>query len=138
MKLKSITIENLRSFENSGFNFEGYNVIVGPNNSGKTSPLRILKMPVSSEFLNLSITPEIKFDQGKKPPVKLTVETTDLETKMILQALMYRHVEPAYRHIGMAGFGRWLGSRQRDFLFSKRGGGNFSFCQAHHMLLPLI
>ena len=94
MKLKSITIENLRSFENSGFNFEGYNVTVGPNNSGKTSPLRILKMPVSSEFLNLSITPEIKFDQGKKPPVKLTVETTDLETRMILQALMYRHVEP--------------------------------------------
>ena len=29
----------------------------------------------------------------KKSPVKLTVETTDLETKMILQALTYRHVE---------------------------------------------
>ena len=138
MKPKGTTIGNPRSFENGDFNFKEYNVTAGPNNSGKTNPLRILRMPASSEFLNLSITPEIKFDQGKKPPVKLTVETTDLETKMILQALMYRHVEPAYRHIGMAGFGRWLGSRQRDFLFSKRGGGNFSFCQAHHMLLPLI
>ena len=66
MKLKSITIENLRSFENSEFNFEEYNVIVGPNNSGKTNLLRILKTLASSEFLNLSITREIKFDQGKK------------------------------------------------------------------------
>ena len=66
MKLKSTTIENLRSLENSEFNFEEYNAIVGPNNSGKTSLLRILKMPVSSEFLNLGITQEIKLDQGKK------------------------------------------------------------------------
>ena len=29
----------------------------------------------------------------KKSPVKLTVEATDLETRMTLQALMYRHVE---------------------------------------------
>ena len=66
MKPKSTAIENLRSFENGGFNFEEYNVIVGPNNSGKTSPLRVLKTLASSEFLNLSITQEIKFDQGKK------------------------------------------------------------------------
>ena len=93
MKLKSITIENLRSFENSEFNFEEYNVIVGPNNSGKTNLLRILKMLVSNEFLNLRIMQEIKFEQRKKSLVKLTVETTDLETKMILQALMYRRIE---------------------------------------------
>ena len=66
MRLKGTTIGNLRSFENSGFNFEGCNVTVGPSNSGKTSPLRILKMPASGEFLNLGITQEIKFDQGKK------------------------------------------------------------------------
>ena len=66
MKPKGTAIENLRSFENSGFNFEGCNVTAGPNNSGKTNPLRILRMPASSEFLNLSITQEIKFDQGKK------------------------------------------------------------------------
>ena len=66
MKLKGITIENLRSFENSEFNFEEYNVIVGPNNFGKTNLLRILKTLVSSDFLNLGITQETKFDQGKK------------------------------------------------------------------------
>ena len=66
MKPKSTTIENLRSFENSGFNFEGCNVTVGPSNSGKTNLLRILKMPASGEFLNLGITQEIKLDQGKK------------------------------------------------------------------------
>ena len=66
MKLKSTAIENLRSFENSEFNFEEYNAIVGPNNSGKTNLLRILKTLVSGEFLNLGITQETKFDQRKK------------------------------------------------------------------------
>ena len=66
MKPKGTAIENPRSFENGEFNFEEHSVTVGPNNSGKTNLLRILKMPVSGEFLNLSITPEIKFDQGKK------------------------------------------------------------------------
>ena len=66
MKLKSTTIGNLRSFENGEFNFEEHNAIVGSNNSGKTNLLRILRMPVSSEFLNLGITQETKFDQGKK------------------------------------------------------------------------
>ena len=93
VKLKSITIKNLRSFENSEFSFEEYNVIVGPNNSGKTNLLRILKMLASNEFLNLRIMREIKFEQGKKSLVKLTVETTDLETKMILQALMHKNIE---------------------------------------------
>ena len=65
MKPKGTTIGNPRSFENSWFNFEGYNATAGPNNSGKTSPLRILKMPVPGDFLNLGTTQEIKFDQGK-------------------------------------------------------------------------
>ena len=66
MKPKGTAIENLRSFENGDFNFKEYNVIVGPNNSGKTNPLRILRMPASGDFLDLGITREIKFDQGKK------------------------------------------------------------------------
>ena len=66
MKLKSTAIENLRSFKNSEFNFEEYNVVAGPNNFGKTNLLRILKTLVSGEFLNLGITQETKFDQGKK------------------------------------------------------------------------
>ena len=70
MKLKSTAIENLRSFENSEFNFEEYNVMVGPNNSGKTSLLRILKALVSGEFLNLGITQETKFDRKcSRPPL---------------------------------------------------------------------
>ena len=58
MRLKSITIENLRSFENSEFSFKEYNVIVGSNNSGKTNLLRILRMLTSGELLSLGITQE--------------------------------------------------------------------------------
>ena len=93
MRLKSITIENLRSFENSEFNFKEYNVIVGSNNSGKTNLLRILRMLTSDELLSLGITQEMKFKQGKKSQVKLVIETTDSETKMILQVLMDRFIE---------------------------------------------
>ena len=66
MKPKGTAIENLRSFENGDFNFKEYNVTAGPNNSGKTNPLRILRMPASGDFLDLGTTQEIKFDQGKK------------------------------------------------------------------------
>ena len=66
MKPKGTTIGNLRSFENGDFNFKEYNVTAGPNNSGKTNPLRILRMPASGDFLDLGIAREIKFDQGKK------------------------------------------------------------------------
>ena len=66
MKIESITIENLLSFNKSEFSFVDYNVIVGPNNSGKTNLLRILKMLTSNELLNLGITQEMKLKQGKK------------------------------------------------------------------------
>ena len=47
MKPKGTTIGNPRSFENGESNFEGYNATAGPNNSGKTNPLRVLRMPAA-------------------------------------------------------------------------------------------
>lgn len=83
MKFKSIAIENILSFENSEFNFEEYNVIVGPNNSGKTNFLRILKMLAS----DMIIKPKLKLDEKEKSVVKLTTEITDEEIKLILQSI---------------------------------------------------
>ena len=88
VKLKSITIENLLSFENSEFNFKEYNVIVGPNNSGKTNLLRILKLLASENLSIFGITQQMRLRQGKESQIKLTIETTDQEIKMLLQVLL--------------------------------------------------
>ena len=93
MNLKSITIENLLSFESSTFDFEKYNVIVGPNNSGKTNLLRILKMLMTDDLIRLEIKQKLKFDQEKKSQIKLTLEATEREIRMIWQAITHKYVE---------------------------------------------
>ena len=50
-------------------------------------------MLTSSGLLNVRITQEIRFKQGKKSRIKLTIEATDWETKMIVQALTNRFIE---------------------------------------------
>ena len=50
-------------------------------------------MLISDKSLQFITTPEIRFKQGKKSCLKLTIETTDLETRMILQALFDRSIE---------------------------------------------
>ena len=77
MKIESITIENLLSFSKSKFNFVDYNVIVGPNNSGKTSLLRILKMLTMDDLLTPRITQEMKHEKGKKSQVRLAIAATN-------------------------------------------------------------
>ena len=93
VKLKSTTIENLLSFENSEFNFKEYNVIVGPNNSGKTNLLRILKLLASENLSIFGITQQMRLRQGKESQIKLTIETTDQEIKMLLQVLLNKHID---------------------------------------------
>ena len=93
VKLKSITIENLLSFENSEFNFKEYNVIVGPNNAGKTNLLRILKLLASEDLSMFGITQKMRLRQDKESQIKLAIETTDQEIKMLLQVLLSKHID---------------------------------------------
>ena len=95
MKIESITIENLLSFNKSKFNFVDYNVIVGPNNSGKTNLLRILKMLTMDDLLTPRITQEMKHEKGKKSQVRLAIAATDVEIRMILQAMIDKYIDPA-------------------------------------------
>lgn len=44
MRLTGVRIGNLLSYMDASFELKGYNVIVGPNNAGKTNLLRILHM----------------------------------------------------------------------------------------------
>ena len=94
MKIKRITIENLLSFKKSVFNFKKYNVIVGPNNSGKTNLLRILTMLRRGNLLGLKITQKMKYEEGKKSQIKLEIEITDKEIRLILQAMLNQYISP--------------------------------------------
>ena len=94
MKIESITIENLLSFNKSKFNFVDYNVIVGPNNSGKTNLLRILKMLTMDDLLTPRITQEMKHEKGEKSQVRLAIAATNVEIRMILQAMIDKYIDP--------------------------------------------
>lgn len=93
MRLESITIKNLLSFKDSRFNFSQYNVIVGPNNVGKTNLVRILKALVDSKLMDFSLIQKMKYSDGMKSQIQLTVETTDKETRLIMQALIDKDIE---------------------------------------------
>ena len=93
MRIESITIKNLLSFKDSRFNFSQYNVIVGPNNAGKTNLVRILKALVDSKLMNFSLIQKMKYGDGMKSQIQLTIETTDKEAWLIMQALIDKDIE---------------------------------------------
>lgn len=88
MRIESVTIKNLLSFEDAKFNFKKYNVIVGPNNAGKTNLVRILQALVHSNLTDFGLIQEMKHVEGGKPQIQLAVEATNEETRLIMQALI--------------------------------------------------
>ena len=74
MKLRYLKAKNVLSFRDEGIEleFDPYNVIVGPNDSGKTNLFRVLNMRAraikffcgGSRALNKS-SPERKYDETK-------------------------------------------------------------------------
>ena len=93
MKIRRITIENLLSFKKSEFNFKEYNVIVGPNNSGKTNLLRILTLLTANNLLGLKITQKMKYEERKKSQIKLEIELANNEIRLILQAMLNQYID---------------------------------------------
>lgn len=92
MRIESITIKNLLSFKDAKFNFKRYNVIVGPNNAGKTNLVRILQALVFSNMSGYSSIQKMKHSDGGKFEIKLAVKTTDKETRLFLQALIDKDI----------------------------------------------
>lgn len=87
MHIESITIQNLLSFKDAKFSFKKYNVIVGPNNAGKTNLVRILQAVVGGDLANFELPSKMKHDDNEQSQIRLAVEATDKETRMILQAM---------------------------------------------------
>ena len=93
MQIESITIKNLLSFKDAKFNFKKYNVIVGPNNAGKTNLVRILQALVNANLADFNTIKTMKHDPEAKSEIRLAVETTDEETRLFMQALLDKNIK---------------------------------------------
>lgn len=88
MHLAKIHIRNFLTFENSVFTFSRYNVIVGPNNAGKTNLIRVMSGIWNTEPLTLfRIYKNQKLDPTKPTIIEFTLELSNDETRMIFQCI---------------------------------------------------
>ena len=94
MHIESITIKNLLSFKDAKFNFKKYNVIVGPNNAGKTNLVRILQAVIGHDIIDYDLPSKMKHDENEQSQIRLAVKATNKETRMVLQAMTDKPVGP--------------------------------------------
>ena len=88
MYLEQVHIKNLLSFEDALLSLAKYNVIVGPNNSGKTNFLRILAMIAKNERIDsFHLKRRLKLDPEKPTEITLRVRMEENESSMIFQCI---------------------------------------------------
>ena len=88
MYLEQIHVRNLLSFEDILLSFGKYNVIVGPNNSGKTNLLRILDMISKNGRLDFfQLQRRLKLNPDEPTEITLTVRMEESEALMIFQSI---------------------------------------------------
>ena len=88
MYLEEIRIKNLLSFEDSRFSFTKYNVIVGPNNSGKTNLLRILsRISQSGPIDYISLIQGSKFDPEEPTAISIKIKMNEAEALMVFHCV---------------------------------------------------
>jgi predicted ATP-dependent endonuclease of OLD family len=82
MKLRSVRIENFRSFRDETIQLDDYTCLVGPNNHGKSNVLMALNVffrntsATSADLLRLMVEDFHKKDVSK--PIRITLTFTDL------------------------------------------------------------
>ena len=75
MKIKSIKIENFRSHKDSTINLRDYNLITGPNSSGKSSIFYAILSFYNDKAIKFNKSKDVsKFNAGKPCKVILTYE----------------------------------------------------------------
>lgn len=92
MKLSKIDIRNLYSYKEASIDLEKYNVVVGPNASGKTNLTRILRLlkAYGQDAVRLDIKrlpKKLRLDQSASSSVLIGLNFTDLEMKMLMQVI---------------------------------------------------
>jgi AAA15 family ATPase/GTPase len=80
MKIKSITIHNFRSIKEARFDLYNYNVLVGPNNAGKSNVLTALRIFYEDgiKFVDASDFPKFP-TEDKESWIEIEYQLTDKE-----------------------------------------------------------
>lgn len=87
MKIKSVRIENFRSFKDETINFNDYNCLVGPNGAGKSTVLNALNVffreasSTSVDIINLG--QEDFHAKDTTQLIRITVTFSDLDDKAV-------------------------------------------------------
>ena len=109
MKIASLRIKNLYSFEDENINFNDFNLIVGPNGGGKTNIIRSLKtiinkphlpptLPIGHQaklesLLSSVISPDIKLFKEKKSAIKIECQLSKEELKLLFEFIFKQDIE---------------------------------------------
>lgn len=93
MHLKRIHLSNLFSYDEAEINLQDYNVIVGPNNSGKTNLVRLMKLFQGKDQFNyLNLPQVIKFDKQTSTFISMHLKLSDEEARILLQYIFHKHI----------------------------------------------
>jgi len=86
MLIRRIEIHNIMSYVKATFDLGRHNVIVGPNNSGKTNLLRILRMLQGEHIAHLKL-PAKSRHKNAASQLSLHIELTGSESKFLEQVV---------------------------------------------------
>jgi AAA15 family ATPase/GTPase len=87
VRIDEIEVGNILTYEKGTIPFESYNVIVGPNASGKTNIIRILDLIRSSSSNGITdkrLNRKIKLNKNRRSFLKIKVTLSASETRILL------------------------------------------------------
>ncbi len=85
MKIKYISITNFKGIDSIEFNPKMVNILVGRNNTGKTSILQSIAITMNSNFINDIEEPSMLINYlGNEAIIKLKVEETNVQTHKVI------------------------------------------------------
>lgn len=88
MHILQIKIDNFYSYDHAEFKFNDYNLIVGPNNSGKTNLMRLLSLLKESSSIDIAAFPKkLRYHSDEPSFIHMKLSLTDMETKLLLELI---------------------------------------------------
>src|SRR4051812_47889275 len=93
MKLAKVRICNLYSYQDEVIIFEDYNIIVGPNASGKTNLIRILEILNAYDIQSVKLEKRNKHSVDNPSYLHLEAWLYEYEIKMLFQLIFNKSIQ---------------------------------------------